>query len=103
MEAARLAGCAGLSPGTQERQFVRIYRNPHRLTEVFVLIFLVIASCALLTAVLALALLREMRLRQALEALLKRILQMWRSFHGTRDPSAPRCDDDSHRSRDRQL
>src|SRR5205085_11631965 len=49
------------------------------------LVFLVVASCALLTAVLALALLREIRLRKALEALLQRILNTWRRFHATKD------------------
>lgn len=58
------------------------------------LVFLVLACCALLTAVLALALLREIRLRKALAALLQKILKTWRSrFHdkgngGNNDSSA---------------
>src|SRR5437763_13781628 len=44
----------------------------------YLLIFLVLASCALLTAVLALALLREIRLRKALEALWHKLLSTWR-------------------------
>ena len=58
--------------------------------ERIVLVFLVVASCALLTAVLALALLREIRLRRALEAILKRILNTWRRFHASDEPDSPR-------------
>src|SRR4051812_43982086 len=49
----------------------------------FVLMFVVVASCALLTAVLALALVRETRLRRTLEALLTKIINRWRQFHGS--------------------
>jgi hypothetical protein len=45
------------------------------------LVFLVLASVCLLSAVLALALMREVRLRRAVEALLRRILNTWRQFH----------------------
>jgi hypothetical protein len=58
--------------------------------EPIVLVFLVVSSCALLTAVLALALLREIRLRRALEAILKRILNTWRRFHASDEPDSPR-------------
>jgi hypothetical protein len=46
------------------------------------MVVMVIGSCALLTAVLALALLREIRLRKALEALLRKLLNTWRKLHG---------------------
>ena len=66
------------------------------------LVYLVGASGALLSAVLAVALWREVRLRKALEALLERILHSWRRFHGDqgsnplhRDTSEPR--DAAHR------
>jgi hypothetical protein len=48
-----------------------------------VLFYLALAACALLSAVLALALVREVRLRRALEALLRRILSTWRRFNGS--------------------
>ena len=44
------------------------------------LFYLALAACALLSAVLALVLVREVRLRRALEALLRRILSTWRRF-----------------------
>jgi hypothetical protein len=56
--------------------------------EVFVLFYLALAACALLSVVLALALVREVRLRRALEALLHRILSTWRRFHGS-NPTRP--------------
>jgi len=61
-----------------------------------VLVFLVVTSCALLTAVLALALLREIRLRKALEALLKKILNTWRRFHATHRPDEVHQAADDH-------
>src|SRR5947207_1197385 len=61
-------GCVITSSGSWRRLLTSL--EPE---GVFVLIFLVIAGCALLTAVLALALVREVRLRRALEALLRRI------------------------------
>jgi hypothetical protein len=63
-----------------------------------VLIFVVVASCALLTAVLALALVRENRLRRALEALLTKLLNSWKRIHDSdhcyhaNEPDAPRTD-----------
>jgi hypothetical protein len=57
-----------------------------------VLVFFIVACCALLSAVLALALLREARLRKTLEALLERILNSWRRFHVSNNPDPPRCD-----------
>lgn len=59
------------------------------------LFYLALASCALLSAVLAIALLREVRLRRAVEALLRRILSTWRRFDG----SQPR----SNRAHDRDA
>jgi hypothetical protein len=53
-----------------------------------VLFYLALATCALLSAVLALALVREVRLRRAVEALLRRILSTWRRFHGS-NPTRP--------------
>jgi hypothetical protein len=71
---------------------------------VVVLVFLVVASCALLTAVLALALVREIRLRKALEALLKRILNTWRRFHATNGPDAThRTTEDGDADRNHEL
>ena len=68
------------------------------------LVFLIVASCALLSAVLALALLREVRLRKTLEALLKRILNSWRRFHGRNDSDPPcQVSPDSRDDADRQL
>jgi hypothetical protein len=48
-----------------------------------VLFYLALAASALLSVVLALALVREVRLRRALEALLRRILKTWRRIHGS--------------------
>jgi len=53
------------------------------------LFVLALAAGALLSAVLALALLREVRLRRALEALLRRILATWRRLHAIRDSDEP--------------
>jgi hypothetical protein len=63
-----------------------------------------IASICLLSAVLALALLREVRLRQALERLLKKLLHAWRKFHAT-NPSEPvqRAADDSGSHNDDRM
>jgi hypothetical protein len=57
---------------------------------VFVLFYLAIAAGTLLSAVLALALLREVRLRRALEALLRRILTAWRKMHESNESDTPR-------------
>ena len=59
------------------------------------LFFVALAAGALLSAVLALALLREVRLRRALEAVLRRILSTWRRFRSTHDSQRPprRSDD----------
>jgi hypothetical protein len=46
---------------------------------------LALAAGAMLSAVLAIALLRELRLRRALEALLRRILAAWRNIHASRE------------------
>jgi hypothetical protein len=63
------------------------------------LYFLALAAGALLSAVLALALLREVRLRRALEALLRRILSTWRRFRSEHDPEMPpRGSDDPDRA-----
>jgi hypothetical protein len=51
---------------------------------------LALAACALLSAVLALALVREVRLRRALEAVLRRLLAAWRGFRGERETDAQR-------------
>jgi len=64
-----------------------------------VFLFLAIAAGTLLSAVLALALMREVRLRRALEALLRRILTTWRKMHdthesATRPPRAHNADSD---------
>jgi hypothetical protein len=53
------------------------------------LFYLSLAACALLSAILALALLREVRLRRALEALLRRILSTWRRFRSEHDSDMP--------------
>jgi hypothetical protein len=42
------------------------------------LVFVVVAACSSLSAVLAVALVREVRLRRALEALLRQIFTLWR-------------------------
>jgi hypothetical protein len=52
------------------------------------LFYIALAASAILSAVLALALVREVRLRRALEALLRRILSTWRRFHGS-TPTRP--------------
>jgi hypothetical protein len=49
------------------------------------MVFVLVGSCALLTAILAVALLREARLRRALEQLLRRILTRWRHFDAKED------------------
>ena len=51
--------------------------------------FVALAAGALLSAVLALALLREVRLRRALEAVLRRILSTWRRFRSPHDSQTP--------------
>src|SRR5262245_52416833 len=56
----------------------------------YVLMFLVMSSICLLSAVLAIALVREVRLRRALEKLLRRILDSWRKFHATNPPESAR-------------
>ncbi len=53
------------------------------------LFFIALAAGALLSAVLALALLREVRLRRALEALLRRILMTWRRFRSPDESQTP--------------
>jgi hypothetical protein len=69
-----------------------------------VVVFLLLAACALLAAVLALALLREIRLRRALEALLQKILNTWRTFHVSKHPSeSTRTAEDGAGHRDDQL
>lgn len=52
--------------------------------------FFALAAGALLSAVLALALLREVRLRRALEAVLRRLLTTWRRFRSNHDSHASR-------------
>jgi hypothetical protein len=52
---------------------------------VLVLVYVALAAGALLSAVLALALLREIRLRRVLESLLRRILSIWRKLHAPND------------------
>jgi hypothetical protein len=54
-----------------------------------VLFLFALAAGALLSAVLALALLREARLRRALEAILRRILSTWRRFRSSHDSQIP--------------
>ena len=58
------------------------------------LFYLALAASALLSAVLALALVREVRLRRALEALLRRILSTWRRFNGSNSTRPGRNVDD---------
>jgi hypothetical protein len=58
-----------------------------------VLFYFALAAGALLSAVLALALVREVRLRRALEALLRRLLTTWRKLHAPPDPDPQRADD----------
>src|SRR5438045_2906015 len=71
---------------------------------VSMLVCLVVASVCLLSAVLALALLREVRLRRALEALLRRILNTWRQFHAAKKTGpARRAANDPHDDRDGRL
>jgi hypothetical protein len=62
-----------------------------------VLVTIVIAASAFLAAVLSLALLREVRLRRALEKLLARILAAWRNRNGSIPDQAADADrgDDS--------
>jgi hypothetical protein len=60
-----------------------------------VLVFVALAASAVLTAVLALALVREVRLRRALEALLTKLLITWRQFRDPKNDRATNC----HRSR----
>jgi hypothetical protein len=62
----------------------------------FVFYLFALAACALLSAILAIALVREVRLRRALALLLRRILTTWRRFHGPRqlDPERPPDVDD---------
>jgi hypothetical protein len=66
-------------------------RAPSKRSVEIVLVFLIVTYCALLSAVLALALLREVRLRKTLESLLNRILSSWRKRHGKNnsDPATP--------------
>ena len=72
----------------------------HQKEVFFVFLFLAIAAGTLLSAVLALALVREVRLRRALTALLRRILTAWRTMHDshvsddTRPPRAHNPDSD---------
>jgi hypothetical protein len=65
----------------------------------------VIGSCALLSAVLAIALSREVRLRQVLEALLFRLLKTWRNLHGPSGKPFSPFDEppDDHDSPDSEL
>ena len=74
-------------------------RRPHTSHTVFpvlstrssshVMLLVALAACALLSAVLALALLREVRLRRALEAVLRRLLTTWRRFRSQHDSQLP--------------
>jgi hypothetical protein len=50
----------------------------------------IVAALALLASVLTLALVREVRLRRALEALLRRILTTWRKLHAPNDSDSRR-------------
>jgi hypothetical protein len=59
-----------------------------------VLFIIALAAGALLSAVLALALLRERRLRLALEAVLRRLLTTWRRFRSQHDSQTPPRDAD---------
>jgi hypothetical protein len=58
-----------------------------------VLFYLALAAGALLTAVLALALVREVRLRQALQTLLRQILTMWRKRNAPNESERRRSAD----------
>jgi hypothetical protein len=60
-----------------------------------VLFYLALATSALLSAMLALALVREIRLRRALEALLRRILSTWRRLNGSSHTRSGHNDRDS--------
>jgi hypothetical protein len=63
-----------------------------------VMLLVALAAGALLSAVLALALLREVRLRRALEAVLRQILSIWRRFRSPHDSQMPpRSADDPDR------
>ena len=53
------------------------------------MLLVALAAGALLSAVLALALLREVRLRRALEAVLRRLLTTWRRFRSQHDSQTP--------------
>ena len=65
------------------------------------MLLVALAAGALLSAVLALALLREVRLRRALEAVLRRILSTWRRFRSPHDTQPPPrgTDDPEHPGR----
>jgi hypothetical protein len=67
---------------------MNLFVSPTRSS--LVLFFVAIAAGALLSAVLALALLREARLRRALEALLRRILMIWRRLRSPDESQTPR-------------
>ena len=65
------------------------------------IVFVALAAGALLSAVLALALLREVRLRRALEAVLRRLLSTWRRFRSQHHSQMPPrgADDPDHPGR----
>ena len=66
------------------------------------LYYVALAAGALLSAVLALALVREVRLRRALEALLRRILTTWRKLNAPNE-SDPRRSGDRRADPDQRL
>ena len=65
------------------------------------MLLVALAAGALLSAVLALALLREVRLRRALEAVLRRLLTTWRRLRSHHDSQMPprEADDPDHPGR----
>ena len=58
-----------------------------------ILSYMILTACAVLVVVLALALAREVRLRRALQSLLKQLLSFWRNPDSEK-PVAPRGDVD---------
>jgi hypothetical protein len=53
-----------------------------------------LASCSLLLLGTLVLLIREVRLRRALQQLLFRLLNLWRNLHAKDGPIAPDFDDD---------
>jgi ABC-type phosphate/phosphonate transport system permease subunit len=60
-----------------------------------ILSYMILTACAVLVVVLALALAREVRLRRALQSLLKQLLSFWRNRDETPAARRGNADDDA--------